>query len=415
MKHKVLVLEDSVASMRVLKRVIGKANLQAVCASSLAEAQHIFSSSIPEQYLCAIVDYTLPDAPDGEAIDFAIDSYLPVIVITGRLDQDIRDKVLSKEVIDYIPKENAQIYEYLSRLLSRLEKNKHISVLVVDDSRVSRNKMLSLLRRHNFRTHEAANAKEGLEKIKKHNEIKLVLTDENMPDMTGVEMVSTIRRQFNKDELAIIGISSDQSSALSARFIKTGANDYLTKPYCHEEFFCRVMQNVEHVEHIEAIKRAANSDYLTGLPNRRHFFSKVETVLKRQPKHKSLALIDLDHFKSINDTYGHDAGDEVLKDVAKVLVKHFSQYCVARFGGEEFCVFMPDVSIEEAKVSLDAFRQAMSERTISSNGHSIKCTLSVGLTDKIEDKIESMLSKADQNLYAAKEHGRNRVFCDLDV
>ena len=409
MKHKVLVLEDSVASMRVLKRVIGKANLQAVSAHSLAEAKHIFSSSIPEQYLCAIVDYTLPDAPDGEAIDFALDSFLPVIVITGRLDQDIREKVLAKEVIDYIPKENAQIYEYLSRLLSRLEKNKHISVLVVDDSRLSRNNMTSLLRRHNFICHEAASAEEGLDLIRKHQEIKLVLTDENMPDMTGVELVANIRRTFSKDELAVIGVSSDISSALSARFIKTGANDYLTKPYCHEEFFCRVMQNVEHIEHIDAIKRAANSDYLTGLPNRRHFFNKVETLLKHNLRHKTLALIDLDHFKSVNDTYGHDAGDEVLKDVAKVMVKHFAEYCVARFGGEEFCVFMPEVNLQDAVSRLNEFRQAMADRTIQFKEHQIRCTLSIGVTDQFVDKIESMLSVADQNLYAAKQRGRNCV------
>lgn len=413
MKHKVLVIEDSKASMRVLQRVIGKAKLNAVCADSLSAAKHIFENSTPESYLCAVVDYTLPDAPNGEAIDFAIQSYIPVIVITGRIDEQIRDHVLKKEVVDYIPKENAQVYEYLSRLLGRLEKNKTVGVLVVEDSRVSRKHMISLLRRHNFITYAASGGKQGLELLKQNHNIKLVITDENMPDMTGVQLVAEIRKSYSTDELSIIGISSDVSSALSARFIKSGASDYLTKPYCHEEFFCRVLQNVENIENIEAIHRAANSDYLTGLPNRRHFFNRAELAIKHTPTTQSLALIDLDHFKQVNDVYGHDCGDLVLKEVAKLIVAHFANYCVARFGGEEFCIFLPGVKLEDARNLLDEFRLEISQKVINFEGHKISCTLSIGLTDKFTDSIESMLRIADENLYRAKEKGRNRIETDL--
>lgn len=414
MKHNVLVIEDSIPNMRVLKRVIGKANLNAVAAGSLAEAKHIFAHSSPESYLCAVIDYTLPDAPDGEAIDFAIDSFIPAIVITGRMDMDIREHVLSKNVVDYIPKENAQVYEYLSRLLRRLEKNKQVGVLIVDDSRVGRNKMISLLRRHNFITYEAGGASEGLEMLNEQNDIKLVITDENMPDMTGVEMVAEIRRTYDKDDLSIIGISSDTSSSLSARFIKSGANDYLTKPYCHEEFFCRVLQNVEHVEHIEAIRRAANSDYLTGLPNRRHFFGKVEGIMRRKPRDIALALFDLDNFKRINDTYGHDCGDYVLREISKLIVKYFAPYCVSRFGGEEFCVFFADEPFHHVQEQTEKFRIAVSQKTFSFKEHIFSGSLSVGLTKKLDGKIEAMLKNADENLYRAKEQGRNRVIIDPD-
>lgn len=409
MKHKVLIIEDSNISMRILKRVVGNANLTAVCAQSLTEAKHIFSNSTPESFLCALVDYTLPDAPNGEAIDFAIESFIPAVVITGRLDDAIRNTVLSKSVVDYIPKENAQVYEYLSRLLSRLEKNKSVGVLVVDDSRVSRNKMVALLRRHNFVTYDSSGALEGIEILHANKDIKLIITDENMPDMTGIEMVAEVRRIYNKDELSIIGVSSDTNPALSARFIKSGATDYLTKPYCHEEFFCRVLQNVEQIEHIDAIRRAANSDYLTGLPNRRHFFSRANSILKREPKALSLALIDLDLFKSINDTYGHDCGDYVLKEMSKSIVKHFSKYCVARFGGEEFCILMPELSSDEAFIKLEKFRLEISQKVLTFEQHSFTCSLSIGLTDSFKGSIQAMLKQADDNLYKAKENGRNQT------
>lgn len=349
MKFKVLLIEDSASSMRVLKRVIGKANLDVVTATSLAEAKVIFENTSPEAYLCAVIDYTLPDAPDGEAIDYAIDAFIPAVVITGRMDEDIREHILAKPVVDYIPKQNAQMFEYLSRLLTRLEKNKRIGVLVVDDSRLSRNKMSSLLTRHNFITYTASGAKEGLKILSENPNIKLLITDENMPDMTGVELVAAARKRYDKDQLSIIGVSSDRSPSLLASFIKSGANDYLNKPYCHEEFFCRIVQNVEHIEQIEAIRKAANSDYLTGLPNRRHFFNQVDNTIKRGLNCMSMALIDLDHFKSVNDTYGHDFGDAVLKEVARIITRHFSRFHVSRFGGEEFCIFLPNVDHEQAK------------------------------------------------------------------
>jgi diguanylate cyclase (GGDEF)-like protein len=412
MKYKVLVIEENSHSMRVLKRVIGKARLQVVETHSLTEAKYVFRNSTPEEFLCAVVDYNLPDASEGEAIDYAIDSFVPVVVITDRMDDDVREHILSKAVVDYIPKENAQVFEYLSRLLHRLQKNKNTGVLVVDDSRISRNNMVSLLSRHNFITYSASNAQQAMEALNAHSNIKLMITDENMPKTSGVELVADARRLYDKDQLAIIGLSSDRSSALLARFIKSGANDYLNKPFCHEEFFCRVLQNVEHIEQIEAIQRAANSDYLTDLPNRRHFFAQVENQFKRGVKRQCLALMDLDHFKSINDNYGHDGGDLLLKTVAKLMESHFDEFIISRFGGEEFCVFFPEIGMDEAVDRLNVFRQDLSQKTITLDQRTFACTISIGVTEVFDGKIESMLSAADANLYRAKAQGRNQVVKD---
>ncbi|WP_026376596.1 response regulator [Aestuariibacter salexigens] len=409
MPQKVLVIEDSATSQKMLQQLVKKAGFTPIGATSLAQARHVFDESVPENFLCALVDFNLPDAPNGEAIDYAIESYLPTVVITGRTDDETREYVLSKAVVDYIPKQNAQVYDYLSRLLARLQKNKQVGVLVVDSSRTSRNHVLSLLRRHNFIPYEAGNAEQAIALLNRHREIKLVITEDNLPTLSGSEMVATIRQQFSKEELGIIGLSSSQRSALSARFIKSGANDFLNLPYCHEEFFCRVVQNVEYIENIEAIRRAANSDYLTGLPNRRHFFNRVERELQVNPAHQSLALIDLDYFKQVNDTYGHDAGDKVLKAVAKILASMFSDYQVARFGGEEFCVFMTDTPLSQAKSLMERFRQQVEGKVIKHAKSSISCTVSIGLTDHYSKTIESMLTRADKHLYMAKQQGRNCI------
>ncbi|MGY0584526.1 MAG: GGDEF domain-containing response regulator [Paraglaciecola chathamensis] len=410
MKSKVLVVDDSSTSVRVVSHLIKKADKIPISVFSLAQALDVLNDQASDEFLCAVVDYTLPDAPRGEAIEAVLKYNIPVIVITGRLDNNTREQILNKPVVDYIPKQNAQVYEYLTRLIVRLERNSKIGILVVDDSLLSRNAAVNLLKRHNFITYEAKDGIEGLEILNKNPGIKMVLTDENMPNMSGLEMLVALRKNFKKDDLAVIGMSSEGPSFLSARFIKSGANDYLNRPYCHEEFFCCVTQNIENIENIEAIRRAANSDYLTGLPNRRYFFHRLENTTPSAQD--CVALIDLDFFKKVNDTFGHEGGDQVLKDVARLLASHFSQHLIARFGGEEFCVYFQNTPVEQAKASLEEFRIAFSERASWINQQPIKCTTSIGLSNKFEGEIDGMISFADLALYQAKQLGRNQIVVD---
>ncbi|MEP0355151.1 diguanylate cyclase [Paraglaciecola sp.] len=412
MQHKVLIIENSQSSMMVMQRLITEAKLEPICTNSLIEAKHVFSESTPEDYLCAVVDFSLADAPNGEAIDFTIDSFLPTIVVTENLDETTRKIILEKNIVDYVPKENAQVYEYLTRLLSRLDKNKKIAVLVANQSRNSRNTMTALLKRHNFITFEAVNSEQSIQALRNNSNIQLVIIDENLSDTSAIQLISELRLTHSKEDLGIIGITADTTSGLSARFIKSGATDYLHKSYSHEEFFCRVMQNIERLENIETIRRVANSDYLTGLPNRRYFFTRVEAAQKINPKLEGLAIIDVDHFKNINDTYGHDCGDYTLKEIAKLVAEYFSDYTAARFGGEEFCVYFTNVPRDEVSEIIEKFRIAMSNKKLTFEKQSLSCTVSIGLTHSNNAGIKGMIRKADELLYIAKSSGRNKVISD---
>lgn len=413
MASKVLIIEDNKVSMQLMRELVKKAQLKPISASNLIEAKHIFSSSAPEEFLCAVVDYELPDAPIGQAIDFALQSFLPTVVVTRYLDEERRSAILKKDVVDYITNENAQVYEYLSRLLSRLEKNKKVGVLVVDAVRSRRANIVSLLRRHNFITFEAADSEQALNNMQRFSIIKLVLVDdEGLPTHNAIELLSELRQNYHKEDLAVIGLSNSGNSALSARYIKSGANDTLLKPYHHEEFFCRIMQNVEYMESIELIKKAANSDFLTGLPNRRYFFEKVNSNQGHKPVKQSLAIIDVDHFKNINDTYGHDCGDYALKEIARLVAEHFADFTAARFGGEEFCVYFSNVEQQEIITVLEAFRITLSERSYQFEQHTFKCSVSIGVSHKSKDGINGLIRAADQLLYQAKNNGRNQTIQD---
>ncbi len=413
MQQHVLILENGEGNLELIAKLVRRAGLTPVGATSLTEGKARFSQKdAPETFLCAIVAYSLPDARKGEAIDFTVKSFIPTIATTESLDSAIRDKVLERDVVDYIPKENSQNYDYLNRLIGRLEKNKSTGVIVVSTNRVLRTKTVSLLQRHNFIAFECLTATDAMQCLSEHNNVRLVITDNTLPDMTGTHFVSSLRKAFSKEQLAIMGVAGGKGMLMSAHFIKSGANDFLRVPYCHEEFLCRVMQNVEYIESVEEIRRVANTDYLTGLPNRRHFFYMVTVQHQKMLENHALALIDLDFFKSINDTHGHDAGDIVLKAIAALIEFYFPDEIISRFGGEEFCIYMPSITLENACKRLEDFRKVVEAEVIQLPKTDIKVTCSIGVSGTHTQRVDKLLSLADKQLYAAKHDGRNQVKCE---
>ena len=413
MQTKVLIIEDSRMAMNIIVKLVQQAGLEPVSAQSLTEARHLFANTIPESFLCAIVDYNLPDAVSGQAIDFCLQSILPTIVVTGRMDAKTRSNVLSREVVDYIPKENAQTYDYLSRLLGRLERNKNIGIIVTGQDRRSARHMVSLLKRHNFNTYEAATAEQTHQLLRENHNIKVVITGAELEDQNSTALISSLRADYAKEQLAIISVCKRNNDMHSARYIKSGANDFLLKPYCHEEFLCRISQNIELIEHVEALTNMANTDFLTGLANRRFFFEKLTSRVRHQADGHALAMLDLDFFKKINDTYGHDAGDEVLTTVSGLLKHHFDDAVVARLGGEEFAVFLPSTPPKLAFKRLDTFRRDVEKQTFCALKKAYNVSVSIGLLTSMPAGLNAAVTQADNLLYQAKDSGRNRIASDI--
>nr|WP_247659569.1 diguanylate cyclase [Pseudoalteromonas sp. MMG006] len=407
--RKILIIEDTPTIARVQKHIALKSGYEVDIAESLAQAKELLSKST---YFCAVVDFILPDAPKGEAVPCTIAAEIPTIVMTGNIDQQTRDTVEKYPIIDYITKENKQAYQYLEKQLMRLPRNESVKVLVVDDSTSTRRYICSLLVRHKYQTIEAKDGIEALKMLEDSPDITVIITDNEMPNMNGDELCIQIRRLYSNDEKAIIGISGADSSVLSSLFLKNGANDYLHKPFNSEEFYCRLSQNVDMLEQIATIKRQANTDYLTGLPNRRYFFEEAEKSLKQIKDAKgngALAMLDIDHFKSINDTHGHDTGDEVLKGLSICFKKYFKKHLVARLGGEEFAVYFKGVDKQEALKRLEGFRYFIEANSHEFSSAKIKFTISIGFEYGPIYQIDELLKLADLKLYDAKETGRNKV------
>ncbi len=332
---RILIVDDSKAVANLLSNSIENKIDDAIVtiADSMTDAKSVIDTH--DDWLVTIVCLYLHDAPNGEIVDLMNSYNLPVIVLTGAMDESVRQRILQKNVFDYVIKRNTSEILYVADLVHQIENNRRTWILLVDDSRTQRQYVFQLLKLHQYNVIEAENGEKALEMLDAHPELSLVITDYEMPVMNGVELVVQIREKFSRDKICIIGISGSDNENLSALLLKAGANDYLRTPFILEEFYCRISQNIEIIAQIKSIRDASNRDYLTSLYNRRYLFEAGERIhlrAKNEISYICAAMIDIDHFKNFNDTYGHAAGDEAKSLVAStilcpVLCSFFCGFC----------------------------------------------------------------------------------------
>jgi len=413
MKYKVLIVDDSSSICKTLKNLIeNDFDINIYIAKSMKESANLLLQE-KGKFDVILADLGLPDAPDGEVIDFLSKFSIPIVVLTGSENIDIEEKFRDKNIVDYIIKDGLSALTYATSIVRRIIHNKNVKVLVVDDSKTFVEKTIALLNRYKIHALSAFDGDEALDVLKQNNDIKIVLTDYLMPRMNGLELTKKIRRDYSKDELSIIVTSNDSSKKIPAKFLKYGANDFLYKGFSNEEFFARINSNIEVLELFDEIKNKANKDYLTGLYNRRYLFdigNKLYEECKTYNKVFSIAIIDIDNFKKINDTYGHDIGDIALKEVSKVLNNNItSNALISRLGGEEFCICFYNRTEKEILDLLEYIRNDFENNIIKIGKIELKYTISVGCSFDFGKNIDFMIQDADKYLYFAKKDGRNRI------
>ncbi len=410
-KFNVLLLEPDVNYSLSLKQII-EDNLPVgvTIAPSIEVAQRLLSE-YPEQFFISITSVLNVDSLAFEKIDLLGEFNLPVIAIVHQYEDDLRDQLIKRHVIDYVVKDNTVDSRYICNLISRLYKNCAIKVLVVDDSKVSRFIIARELALQKLQVQHANNGVEALNELKNHPEIKLVLVDNQMPNMDGYTFTAEARKSYSKDQLVIIGVSGSTDPRIAVKFLKAGANDFIAKPFNYEMLLCRITQNLDMLDAVNYAKDLAYTDFLSGLHNRRYFFEQGNRMLQAQSESAAFTvmIMDIDFFKKINDKYGHDVGDEVIKNFALQLKAHFPNDLVARIGGEEFAVISlsPQHLINFDLVN--AFREKISLQMISTKAQDFHYTCSIGVTSLVGNSLDEILADADKHLYEAKHAGRNQV------
>lgn len=411
--RKIIIVEDNRAINEMMAASLHQAlDLEVISTFTMAEAKKAVEKS-PKSFFLSILDLNLPDAPNGEVVDFMMKQNIPCIVLTGNQDKDVQKEVLGKGIIEFANKSNPNEIRYIIELARRLLENFERKVLVVDDSDVARMLLVALLKKHNLQVLEAINGVQALKLLKVHKDISLVVTDYNMPQMDGMELIYNIRKETPRDELAIIGMSSTNDNIVSVKLLKSGANDFIVRPFSHEEFNCRINQNIDAIANYKKLKDASIKDFLTKLFNRKYIFEagiKLFNNAKRENIKLTTAMIDIDHFKKVNDTYGHQTGDFALKHIADLLNKDLRDGDIlARMGGEEFCVLCINLDTKNAAMVFDRVRQTIADNPLVIGSLSIPLTVSIGYNPLLGESLDKMIDDADKALYQAKKAGRNKV------
>lgn len=409
----VLLLDADANYANVLKQVIeGRLPVKVTIAHTLEAAKNLLQQD-PNEFFIGIT--SVLDLSAFEKVDLLGDFNLPVIAVVEQYEDEMRDQLIKRHVIDYVVKGNKFDSAYICDLIARVIKNCDIKVLVVDDSRVSRFILARELALQKFEVVHSNDGAEALEKLSEHPDIKLVLVDSKMPVMDGYSFVEAARHNYSKDALIIIGVSGSADPRIAVKFLKAGANDFIAKPFNYEMLLCRISRNLDMLDAIELARSLSNIDYLSGLYNRRYFFEQGSKLLATLEKNKPLTvmMMDIDFFKRVNDGFGHDVGDLVIKNFAGLLKQHFPDDIVARIGGEEFAVISESPKYLKSFERIEAFRETVENEKIQLSSDTLQYTCSIGICNVVGADLDEMVIAADRNLYIAKGAGKNKVHGQL--
>ena len=299
-------------------------------------------------------------------------------------------------------------------------------ILFSEDNAISRKIVERNLNTAGYEITSVKNGRKAFELFKKKF-FPIVLTDWMMPEMNGLELCRAVRNHESEGYVYIILLTSNDKKDQIVSGFEAGADDYLIKPPDPAELIARIKTGIRILELEGSLKEANEknrvlsiTDPLTGCYNRGHLMEQFPREIRRVRRYGhplSLGLCDIDHFKKVNDTYGHQTGDKVLKIFIKCVKDTIRENLdwVARYGGEEFMVVCPETDLEGAQVIMERLREAVSQRSIKVGDTEIHITVSFGVTGfsrQTPDKnvsAENMIQRADRLLYQAKNQGRNRV------
>ncbi|MDQ7058517.1 MAG: diguanylate cyclase [Ghiorsea sp.] len=416
MKKNIILIVDEMAFVQkaIKKRILKELTFEVVVASSKAEAC-MMAERLHQDIFVSIISLELSDDPEQNIVDDFAQLNIPQIIFSGKFDLELRQKLLQKPIIDYIPQEGSSSLHYLLALLHRLLANQSLSALIIDDSKAAQRFFSNMLEKMMIPCHTIGDPIQALDLLYKDpDQFSLLLIDYAMPEMNGVELILELQKHMDISNKAIIGISGENNHALTAHFLKAGANDFLYKSSSYEEFICRISQSLNRIEQVAKLTRVASTDFLTGLRNRRALFDVGNMFWQLTQRENSqnlcVCMLDIDYFKKINDTYGHDTGDLVLQHIAEILNDSFRKTdLIARYGGEEFCIVLQKSNEALALQLMNTLRNSIAAHTFFIEETPIQVTVSIGICSELSTSLESMINIADQRLYLAKERGRNRV------
>lgn len=294
-----------------------------------------------------------------------------------------------------------------------------MDVLIVDDDAITRFALSAAVEEWGFVPVLAENADQALKTLATETTPHPLIIDWSMPGMSGPDLCKTIRKREDGQFFYILMLTGKEGNEAIIEAMEAGADDFLSKPFDHRVLKVRIAAGSRIVRLEQTLNQLASRDALTQCWNRRmidELFANSIAESTRKRSKFSVMVLDIDHFKRVNDTFGHSGGDAALKHVVNILNTNLREYDqVGRYGGEEFVILLPATDRNEAWGVAERIRSAIQfQPTILNDDLKIELTVSIGIAefDRSRDANQSaFFERADKALYTAKQTGRNRIIC----
>jgi two-component system cell cycle response regulator len=456
MSARVLVVDDVLPNVKLLEAKLSREYFDVITAYDGPEALERAKETAPDIIL---LDVMMPGMDGFEVCRRLKDDpalqHIPVVMVTALSDVADRVRGLEAGADDFLTKPVADIALFarvrslvrLKMMMDEWRRREHTSgelgmlageasegeeaadaatILVVEDSRSDLEKIAGTLGDDGHRVEVARTVADGLE-ASQGDDFDLIVVSLTLLSEDGLRLCSGLRSHDRTRQTPVLLLADDGDLERTAKGLELGANDYLVKPIDRNELRARVRTQVRRKRYQDRLRQnyeqslsMALTDSLTGLFNRRYLNAHIGRLLGRIAEtRKPVAAIvfDIDHFKQVNDTHGHPAGDQVLKQLADRVSRNLRNFdMVARWGGEEFVVVMPDAGIEAAALVAERLRRRIADEAFAVTGldEPLDVTISLGVaaTEDPEEGADALLARADQALYTAKQNGRDRVVAD---
>ena len=291
-------------------------------------------------------------------------------------------------------------------------------ILIVDDDAAIRDSMLEFITRSGYNAQTASSAEEAIELLKS-TRMDLVITDIILPGKNGLQLTDLIKQNYDIDIIVMTGYSENYSYEEA---INKGASDLVFKPFRLEEVMLRLKRVLkerrltkDRNRILSKLENLAITDGLTKLYNLRHFYNQLEIEIDRSNRYGhplALLLLDIDNFKTYNDTYGHLEGDKVLVKLGQIITSCLRTMDFAyRYGGEEFTIILPETTGEEAKNVAHRIKTSVEiENFVPESGNIVNITISIGVTEYFKkEPLATVIQRADRAMYKSKAKGRNTI------
>ena len=431
----ILVVDTSTLTRQILARTL-REELHNILVTEAESGEEALEKLEQQSFNLVTTSLMLSDM-DGLALTRQIRNstkhhYTPLIVVSGDADSRLLREGFEAGVTDYFDKSNG--YKAFGTFIkSFLSRNTGLSghILFVEDSKTSTMVTGKILDKHGLTFTHTTSAEEAYKMLEAQHEhpdessqFDMVLTDfYTLGDMTGGDLLHAIRAKFHysQQELPVLVLTSADDHNTQVEIFHAGGNDFVVKPIIEEIFLARVraLLLIKHQfdalkMQTDAIRWIAATDSLTGVRSRRYLVDHGEEILT-DPANQPVwgIIIDIDHFKVINDTHGHINGDHVLAALGATLNKAFPDDTVVRFGGEEFCALISNLTEDEMLQKAEILRQEIEVL----NPVGVNVSISAGIASSLEHpdlSLSEFIACADEALYKAKDLGRNRVCINKD-